>query len=185
MFQRTGRLIGGWDSGGPHEGVGVPQTLSSLMATSWFSRMLTIASSGASSCSAASKLLRRTSDCEWLSSLEGRWWVARVLKLEFPLLEEEGAHCRGRRRDEIKSGSGWSIEVGPGQEQICIWSTDGGVRRRSSLWGRRRRRRRRWGSSFAKSWRPLACSPFWLRQVRKEYFAHGCQFSYLDISLNS
>ena len=90
--------------------------------------------------------------------------------------------CSLPGRGEIKSGSGWSIEVGPGQEQICIWSTDGGVRRRRSLWGGRRRRRR-WGSSFAKSWRPLAYSPFWLRQVRKEYFVH-CQFS-LDISLNS
>ena len=98
--------------------------------------------------------------------------------LSFPSLRSKVLPLR---RDElaaeIKSGSGWSIEAALGQEQICIRSTDEAVRRR---------RRRRWGTTynrFAKSWpRPLPCSAFSPRQVRKEYFTHGCQFS-LDISL--
>ena len=35
LFQRIVRLIGGWHSEVPHEGVGLPPTLSSSMATSF------------------------------------------------------------------------------------------------------------------------------------------------------
>ena len=99
-----------------------------------------------------------------------RWW------LSFPSLRSNLLPLRREElAAEIKSGSGWSIEAALGQEQICIRSTDEAVRRR-----------RRWGTTynrFAKSWpRPLPCSAFSPRQVRKEYFTHGCQFS-LDISL--